>query len=628
MDDSASRPLTKQEIARLTTQGCAADDWARVRVAPGFDPGRLWRVQLHGDCRLGALTRPESVIRDAELSQCVVGDDVQIARAAARDCAIGGGAVIDNVGAIEGRPTGDATPPPEASIVCESGGREVALHPGLSAPLAWLETFAGSTPGGQALKKLSRQAAAAAFARRGSVGAGAVVRDCGRAISCAISEGAMVDGALALEDSVIEGRVGPGAVARRTVVAAGGELGEQCQADNCFIADAAALGHGFKAEHSLFFANCDCHRGEACAAFCGPFTVSHHQSTLLLAGLYSFFNAGSGTNFSNHRYKLGPRHAGVLERGCKCGSGSYLMWPAHVGAFTTILGHHPRPLDTAAFPFSQLREENGESVLLPGANLFSVGLMRDLAKWPARDRRAGQRGGPLHCGFGPGVVTALERALALLEKFAAAGGDARWNGAVIPAAWLERAVARHRAAIAILVGETAARVLGDAPAAALKEMAAQPTDAAGATEGTGDWLDLAGACLPRRAVDAFLCRLADGEFPDYAAALAGLTTAANLTAGEKRWLAAHLAAAPDARAALVKILADWAAAEPARAAARKRDAEKEFAPEMRCGLGLTGDASADFAAVHGAARDAALAAIDAAAAEALATAERLRRALL
>ncbi|MBP5233089.1 MAG: DUF4954 family protein, partial [Planctomycetes bacterium] len=151
MDDSASRPLTKQEIARLTAQGCVADDWARVRVAPGFGPGRLWCAQLRGDCRLGALTRPESVIRDAELSQCEVGDDVHIARAAAHDCAIGDGAVIDNVGAIEGRPTGDATPPPEAAVVCESGGREVALHPGLSAPLAWLETFADSTPGGQAL---------------------------------------------------------------------------------------------------------------------------------------------------------------------------------------------------------------------------------------------------------------------------------------------------------------------------------------------------------------------------------------------------------------------------------------------------------------------------------------------
>jgi hypothetical protein len=40
---------------------------------------------------------------------------------------------------------------------------------------------------------------------------------------------------------------------------------------------------------------------------------------LLLAGLFSFFNAGSGTNQSNHLYKLGPVHQGVLERGCKTG---------------------------------------------------------------------------------------------------------------------------------------------------------------------------------------------------------------------------------------------------------------------------------------------------------------------
>ena len=61
--------------------------------------------------------------------------------------------------------------------------------------------------------------------------------------------------------------------------------------------------------------------GEACAAFCGPFTVSHHKSSLLIGAMYSFYNAGSATNFSNHAYKMGPMHYGYLERGCKTASG-------------------------------------------------------------------------------------------------------------------------------------------------------------------------------------------------------------------------------------------------------------------------------------------------------------------
>ena len=74
--------------------------------------------------------------------------------------------------------------------------------------------------------------------------------------------------------------------------------------------------------------------GEACAIFAGPFTVSMHKSSLLIAGMYSFLNAGSGSNQSNHMYKLGPIHQGIVERGSKTTSDSYILWPARVGAFS------------------------------------------------------------------------------------------------------------------------------------------------------------------------------------------------------------------------------------------------------------------------------------------------------
>ena len=45
--------------------------------------------------------------------------------------------------------------------------------------------------------------------------------------------------------------------------------------------------------------------------------MTHHKSTLLIAGMFSFMNAGSGSNQSNHMYKLGPIHQGAMERGAK-----------------------------------------------------------------------------------------------------------------------------------------------------------------------------------------------------------------------------------------------------------------------------------------------------------------------
>ena len=53
--------------------------------------------------------------------------------------------------------------------------------------------------------------------------------------------------------------------------------------------------------------------------------MTHHKSTLLIAGLFSFMNAGSGSNQSNHMYKLGPIHQGILERGAKTSSDSYIL---------------------------------------------------------------------------------------------------------------------------------------------------------------------------------------------------------------------------------------------------------------------------------------------------------------
>ena len=114
----------------------------------------------------------------------------------------------------------------------------------------------------------------------------------------------------------------------------------------------------FSALHSLFFANSEGLLGEACHVFAGPYTLTHHKSTLLIAGYYSFFNAGSGTNQSNHMYKMGPVHQGIMQRGCKTSSDAYLLWPAHIGAFTMVMGRHYHHANISHLPFSYLLEED------------------------------------------------------------------------------------------------------------------------------------------------------------------------------------------------------------------------------------------------------------------------------
>ena len=98
-------------------------------------------------------------------------------------------------------------------------------------------------------------------------------------------------------------------------------------------------------------------------------------------------NAGSGSNQSNHMYKLGPIHQGIMERGSKTTSDSYLLWPARIGPFTLVVGRHYKNLDTSSLPFSYLIESNDDSILVPGINLRSVGTIRDAQKWPLSDGR-------------------------------------------------------------------------------------------------------------------------------------------------------------------------------------------------------------------------------------------------
>lgn len=181
--------------------------------------------------------------------------------------------------------------------------------------------------------------------------------------------------------------VGAGAIIDGCIVTLGSSVSNNAIAKNCFIGENSTLTDGFSATDSLFFANSYMANGEACAAFCGPFSVSHHKSTLLIGGMYSFYNAGSATNFSNHAYKMGPIHYGIMERGAKTASGAHILWPAHIGAFTMCMGKIATHPDTSSLPFSYVIGDGTDTYIVPARNIATVGTYRDTAKWPRRDMR-------------------------------------------------------------------------------------------------------------------------------------------------------------------------------------------------------------------------------------------------
>ncbi len=286
--------------------------------------------------------------------------------------------------------------------------------------------------------------------------------------------------------------------------------------ENCFIGQGCRIGKGFAAQDSLFFANSELLLGEACSIFAGPYTVSHHRSTLLIAGLFSFMNAGSGSNQSNHMYKTGPVHQGILERGSKTASDSYILWPALIGPFSLVSGRHYSHPDTSDFPFSYLIESEGESILLPGVNIKSAGLIRDISKWPQRDRRSDtvildQLVINLHSPYSMGRMIKGLRMLHDLKKKKAEDGFYRLPGSVkIPEEAVEKGAGLYSQDIDKYIGNGLIRKLKGFKGNSVKELS--DFLSVRTNEGRGDWTDVGGLLAPVTVIEKLKSEIIRGRF--------------------------------------------------------------------------------------------------------------------
>ena len=628
---STHLPLTAEAVSALETRGCTCPDWSRVRVSAGFDPARVRNVHFDGDVRLGGLGGSAQIeegvllpagLSDATLVDCEIGDDVLIsgvgclARYRVED-----GAVVTGVGSAVTRPGARFGNGVEASPVNEGGGREVTLFAEMSSQYAYLMAMHRHAEGlVEGLQRIAEGYADGAASDRGRIGAGARVDQVGRMIDVNVGPAAEVLGAERLGNGTIlsepeaPARVGAGVCAEDFIIAEGAEVEDGVVLHTAFVGQGVQLGKQFSAENSLFFANCEGFHGEACSIFAGPYTVTHHKSTLLIAGVYSFYNAGSGTNQSNHMYKLGPVHQGVIQRGTKNGSFSYMRWPTVVGPFCVIIGKHLNNFDIGDLPFSYVTEEEGESLCTPAMNMFTVGTVRDGDKWPTRDRREGsvKRDQIRFEVYSPYTVGKMVRGEAVLkELYEGTSRDVelvRYKGVVIKRLLLRRSARNYADGIdAYLRGrilDRAAEARRSGNAEALRQALAAGDGVHGA-----DWTDVGGLLMPRERLRRIEAAVASGALDSPAALDAAFAeAAAAYEADEWEWVRAlwrdrtGTSTEDLTPACLDTIAADHRKATASFVRRILADAEKEFDPIARFGYGLEGDESdrdRDFAAVRG-----------------------------
>ncbi len=536
--------LTEHQVAQLVKQGCTASDWRSITISSGCDLNRISNVHFYGTIQIGSTAGSHVVdgvelvcgIYRASIADCVVGNQVRIANVGSviSNYVIEEGVVIQDVASLVadlGATFGNGV---ELETINEGGGRGVRIINDLTSQTAYIQGMMRHNPEfSKKLADLVDAKAAAVKADKGRVGERTRILHCGSLRNVAVGPYALVHGAQYLEHGTINScaehptEVGEGVQARSFILSEGARVESGAIIEKVFVGQGVKMGKQFSAENSLFFANCEAFHGEAVSIFAGPYTVTHHKSTLLIAGMFSFYNAGSGTNQSNHMYKLGPVHQGVLERGCKTGSFSYLMLEAHIGAFSVVIGKHYANINAPNFPFSYITEEAGATKIIPGLNLSSVGTVRDGEKWPKRDNRRApnKRDLIIFDVFSPYTVEKMRRGrdelLALSENVPKEKTIVNYGGAQLSRLLLRKGAKYYSLAIA--------RYLNEKVTARLQEALTKTKDWKAATaslaprsnlRNSTEWTDISGLITPRERIGQLEAAVANGTLSTYDALLA------------------------------------------------------------------------------------------------------------
>lgn len=530
------RKLTPEEIGVLKSQMCSATDWEQIEVAEGFDTEYVRNTRFSGQIRLGAFSkefelsggiRKHSGIFNATVHNVTVGDDccIENVKNYIANYVIGHDTFIENVDIILTDGPSSFGNGVEVAVLNETGGREVMIFDRLTAQTAYIMALYRHRPEMICkLREMIGKYVESVSSDMGTIGSNVTIVDSGYIKNVKIGDHCKIEGTSRLKNGSINSNInapvniGVGVIADDFIISSGSSVKDGVTFSRCFIGQACHLGHGYSATDSLFFGNCQGENGEACAIFAGPYTVTHHKSTLLIAGMFSFMNAGSGSNQSNHMYKLGPIHQGIMERGAKTSSDSYLLWPAKVGAFSLVMGRHVNHQDTSNMPFSYLIEQQNTSYIMPGANLKSVGTIRDAKKWPGRDgRKDPDKLDQINFNLlSPYTIQKMLNGVSILKELQRVSGgnsDAyTYQSGKIKNSSLKNGLKYYGMAIDKFLGNSLITRITNSEFTNIEELrkAFEPKS----VYGSGDWVDLSGLIAPKEAITALLDDIQTGVLCD------------------------------------------------------------------------------------------------------------------
>lgn len=530
------RNLTPDEVRQLESQLCQANDWNNVLVAPEFKPDYVSATRFSGMVKLGVFEKEFKLaggmckhagLYRVTLHNVEVGDNccIENVKNYIANYRIGHDTFIENVDIILVDKPATFGNGVEVSVLNETGGREVMIHDRLSAHQAYIMALYRHRPLliGK-MREIIGRYAEEQRSETGCIGSHVTIVDAGYIKNVKIGDHCEIEGAGRLKNGSINSNekapvhIGYGVICDDFIISSGSHVEDGTMLTRCFVGQACHLGHTYSASDSLFFSNCQEENGEACAIFAGPFTVTHHKSTLLIAGMFSFMNAGSGSNQSNHMYKLGPIHQGAMERGAKTTSDSYILWPARIGAFSLVMGRHVTHPDTSNLPFSYLIEQKNTTYLVPGVNLRSVGTIRDAQKWPKRDKRTDDhRLDQINYNLlSPYTIQKMFAGCRILRELARVSGETAefysYQSAKIKNSALNKGIKFYEVAIHKFLGNSVIKRLEGIQFHSDEEIRQRLRP--DTPVGTGEWVDISGLIAPKTEIDRLMDDLENDRLPN------------------------------------------------------------------------------------------------------------------
>ncbi|MDR2579129.1 MAG: DUF4954 family protein [Chitinispirillales bacterium] len=438
------RALRNDEIAQLTAQLNTAADWGSVRVADGFDAGKVRNCGFDGRIEIGTLTLDclrygnvtlKTGLYGSSFKDTSIGDNTAIHNLL-YCCGqeIGNSVIIANVSEISSGNNAafgmsiDKDDGQRIEIINENGGRAVLLSPEMTCTGAYLwAKFRDDAELMAKFAEVTRNTNRNMRPPRAIIADNAVILNTKAVRDTLIGPATVIDGAELIHNSTIlsdpaeKTIVGPAVQIRNSIIGYGNGVDSAAQLNHVMTGTAVSLSKSTRITHSFVgdCANIACCEIANCLIM--PFHVQHHNNSFLIAaavGGQSNIAAGAVIG-SNHNSRVSDGEIWA-KRGFWPGLCVSLKHNSRFASFTMIAkGDYPKELDIK-LPFSlvTLNGKNGAAATLPAFwfthNMYAA--MRCAQKFVNRDKRAHRQQFIEHDILAPDTVEEMFEAIHILSN--------------------------------------------------------------------------------------------------------------------------------------------------------------------------------------------------------------------